>query len=180
MNKVFDLDSMTELPNRDDHNCFGCSPSNSSGLRMRFFTDTEKVYSRVVVPPHLCGWDTMAHGGVISTILDEIMSWSAIYLTRRLILTKTMTVDFIRPVLIEQELRVVGTVLERTGEREAVMEGKIFNSRDELCARSRGTFALFTPEAIRKMGILSEKAVEDIEYIMNGDAGDVFPSPPQG
>ena len=66
------------LPNNETHNCFGCSPVNPSGLQMNFFADDSSVYSEVTVPKHLCGWNNLIHGGVLSTILDEIMSWAAI------------------------------------------------------------------------------------------------------
>jgi len=166
MNAIDYKKNLKQIPNRDDHNCFACSPGNSSGLKMEFHTDEKKVYSWVTVPEHLCGWENIAHGGIISTILDEIMSWSAIYLTKRIIMTKTMSVDFLKPVIIGNELRTEGELCERLNEREAVMKGSIYNSRGEMVARSKGTFALFTPDAIRKMGIMDEKAIDTLEYMM--------------
>ena len=88
------------LPNRETHNCFGCSPINASGLQMKFSTDESTVFSRLTVPDHLCGWDRLVHGGVISTILDEIMSWTGIYMLKQITMTKSMTVDFIKPVQV--------------------------------------------------------------------------------
>ena len=77
-------ENLKELPSGRNHNCFGCSPINPSGLRMRFFTDGKAVYSRLQVPAHLCGWSNIVHGGVLTTILDEIMSWAAIRLLQRM------------------------------------------------------------------------------------------------
>ncbi|MCP4133097.1 MAG: PaaI family thioesterase [bacterium] len=154
-----------EIPNREGHNCIGCSPQNDAGLQMRFFTGEDMVFSPVVVPPHLCGWENLLHGGVISIILDEVMSWGAIYLLQRIIFTKTMTVDFLKPLHVETELRAEGRVLEEVNEREAVMEGRIYNSAGELCAQSTGKFALFTLDAMRKMGILNEKVIQNFETV---------------
>jgi acyl-coenzyme A thioesterase PaaI-like protein len=50
----------------------------------------------LTVPEHLCGWSKMVHGGVVTTILDEIMSWSALYLLKKVIVTRTMTIEFIK------------------------------------------------------------------------------------
>ena len=66
------INEFKELPNADTHNCFGCSPINAHGLQMKFYTDEESVFTWLSVPEHLCGWNNLVHGGVLSTILDEI------------------------------------------------------------------------------------------------------------
>jgi hypothetical protein len=65
--------NLKHLPNRTDSMCFGCIPANPTGLRLEFFTDGESIFSWVKVPAHLCGWENLVHGGIISTILDEVM-----------------------------------------------------------------------------------------------------------
>ena len=87
----------TQLPNSSDHNCFGCSPINKSGLQMKFYADDNTVYSDITVPDHLCGWSNITHGGVLTTILDEIMSWTALHFIKRITMTKTMEIEFIKP-----------------------------------------------------------------------------------
>jgi len=162
---MFDLSSFKELPNRETHDCFGCGPKNKQGLQMVFFSDGERVVSNLKVPAHLGGWNSLVHGGVISTMLDEIMSWGAIALLHKIILTKSLTVDFLKPVKIGEELQVVGIVDTVISEREALMKGEIYNSKNELLARSSGKFALFTFEAMQKMNLLDEQTVKDMEAI---------------
>lgn len=157
MNEFTDL---RKLPNTTDHNCFGCSPKNTKGLRLEFYTDEKKVYTRVKVPIHMCGWENMVHGGIISTILDEIMSWTAIHGLKKFILTKTMTVDFLKPVFVGEELRAEGWVVEVAGPREAVIQGSLYNAEGKLCASSKGTFALVKPELLKKMSVLDDEGVE--------------------
>jgi hypothetical protein len=89
-----------KIPKGDDHHCFGCSPSNPHGLKMDFYYADNAVFSWVSVPEHLCGWNNLLHGGVIATILDEIMSWTAIYILKKFILTKKMTVEYIKPLTV--------------------------------------------------------------------------------
>ncbi len=161
-----DITKMKLIPNRDNHKCFACSPVNNAGLKMTFYTDDASVVSKVNVPEHLCGWDNLVHGGIISTILDESMSWGAIYLLKKIILTKTITVDFCQPIYIGEDLFVRSQIVERTSEREAVMEAKVFKGDGVLCARSRGAFALFSFEAMKKKKILSEKLIDEFETIM--------------
>jgi len=58
--------------------CFGCGPANRDGLRLRFrFLDDGRVSTTVFVPAHLCGMAGVVHGGVQSTILDEVSGVAA-------------------------------------------------------------------------------------------------------
>ena len=154
------------LPNRDTHRCFGCSPVNASGLQMTFHGDGQSVFSDLTVPAHLCGWDRLVHGGVITAILDEAMSWGALHLLRQVILTKSINVDFIKPVLIEEPLRARARVLAADQPREAVMEGQLHNAAGDLCARSRGTFGIFSPAVARRLKIADDATLEWFKEIM--------------
>jgi uncharacterized protein (TIGR00369 family) len=157
---------MKQLANRDDHKCFGCGPANPHGLRMKFFSDDKFVFSWVKVPDHLVGWDNLVHGGILSTMLDEIMSWSAIYLLKKMILTKSMTIDFIKPVYQGTELKVAGNVFENKSNRQAVMQGRIYNEEGVLCTESKGIYVLFEPKVAKRLNMLSEKALKDFEPIL--------------
>ena len=152
-------DGLECLPNRSDSMCFGCSPANSAGLRLEFFTDGESIYSWIKVPGHLSGWKNLVHGGVISTILDEVMGRSVIYKMKCLPMTKSMTIDYLKPISIDKELRAEARLVEIRSEREVLAEGFIFNEEDELCAKSKGTFAYFKPDDGEKLGIKDDDAV---------------------
>ena len=153
-------EDLKHLPNRRDSMCFGCSPANPAGLRLEFFTDQESIFSWVKVPAHLCGWKNLVHGGIISTILDEVMGRVVIHKMRCLGMTKSMTVNFLKPVTIDKELKAVGKVLKVINDRECLAEAMIFNAAGELCAKSTGNFALFKPDDSKKLGIKDEDAME--------------------
>jgi acyl-coenzyme A thioesterase PaaI-like protein len=57
--------------------------------------------------------------------------------------TKKMTVEFIKPLTVGTKLTAKGTVFEIINDREAALEGFLFDDRQRLCARSNGTYALF-------------------------------------
>jgi uncharacterized protein (TIGR00369 family) len=155
------------LPNSATHHCFGCSPINPSGLQMSFCTDESAVFSEVRVPKHLRGWNNLIHGGILSTILDEIMSWAAIYLLKRITLTKSMTVDFLKPVYIDQRLKAEGKVLELKGKHEAVMEGILSNGDGTVCTRSTANLAIFSPAVAKRLGIADDEHLGWFERIYN-------------
>lgn len=147
---------LTPLEPNDVVACFGCGVHNPHGLKMTFATDGEGVFSEVTVPKHLGGWNNLVHGGVLSTICDEIMGWTAMYRMGKMALTKRMTVDFKKAVFITDRLLAEGRVVDVTDMNEAVVEGSIRNGRDELCVTARGVFALLDAKTGIRMGILDE------------------------
>jgi len=159
---VSDENEFVSLPVQEDHMCFACGPANKAGLHMRFEAGKDCVVSRLKIPGHLRGWSNLAHGGVTSTILDEIMSWTAIHLLRRVILTKSMTVNFKKPVYIETPVKAVGRILRVSAEREAVMEGLLYSPENQLSASATGTFVLIKPKVALKMGIVDHAALKDL------------------
>ncbi len=146
--------------------CFGCGPDNPHGLRMSFETNGEKLRSLVVIPDHLRGWHNIVHGGILSTICDEIMAWSAIHFLRRFILTKTIKTRFLKPVTTKSTITAIGYVKEYKGRNSALMAGEIYDEDKKLCAVSTGEFALFTSEAFRKLKIIPDEIVDEMAAML--------------
>ena len=154
-----DPQKYVKVPKGDDHHCFGCSSANPHGLKMDFYYADNAVFSWVSPPEHLCGWNNLLHGGVTATILDEIMSWTAIYILKKYILTKKMTVEYIKPLTVGTKLTAKGSVLEIISDREAAIEGFLFDDRQRLCARSSGTYALFGPDTAKRLKVVDEAGI---------------------
>ena len=144
-----------------DGHCFACGAKNPFGLHMKFFTDGNVVVSNIAVPRHLCGWGDLVHGGIISTLLDETMSWSAIHLLKRLILTRTMEIEFILPVTPNTLLRTEGRVEERIKNTEAIVSAVLRDDAGRDCAKAKGRFALISVKMMRRMKIMGEQAITD-------------------
>ena len=154
------VEGLVKLYNTDQHDCFACSPVNPIGLRMRFYSDGEKVYSWVAVPEHMGGWGRVAHGGIVSTLLDETMGWAGIYLLEQVTLTKTITVDFKNVVYVGEPLKVEAWVLRQDGRREAVLKGSVTNSKKIVCAAAEGVFTLLTPKLAKRLGVMTDVHIE--------------------
>jgi acyl-coenzyme A thioesterase PaaI-like protein len=141
--------------------CFGCGDANPAGLKMAFMTDGRTVVSELSVPDHLCGWNRLVHGGIVATLMDEIMGWTAIQLLQRLILTKSMQIDFLRPVYVGMPLRLEGRIDRHPSDKEAEVTADLYiKDGMQHCSRSRGWFALFTAEAMGRMKIVDQATVE--------------------
>ena len=161
------MNNLKRLPNTDTHNCFACSPKNPSGLKMTFFASDRSVFSQVTIPHHLCGWNNLAHGGVLSTILDEVMSWTAMYLLKNIVMTRSITVEFLKPVYIGQRLKAEGRVLEVKGQHQAVLEAFIYDPEEEICAKAKGNFAIFSSRIARRMEIMDSASIKWFESVIN-------------
>lgn len=118
--------NLRALTNSENHKCFACSPANPCGLQMEFFSDEKALFSWLTVPDHLCGWINVVHGGVVATILDEIMGRAAIYFSKKFAFTHSMTTEFLKPVHSGEEIRAEARVLEIRGKREVAVEGHIY------------------------------------------------------
>jgi uncharacterized protein (TIGR00369 family) len=146
-----------------DTKCFACGKNNPEGLHMEFYTDEKSVFSKLVIPETKRGWDQVVHGGILSTILDEIMAWTAIYLTESFMLTKNMTVNFLKPVHIEKQISTIGWVHEQKGPREIILKAEIYNDKNQLCAEAIASYALFSTKLAKKLKLMNEDNLDKFE-----------------
>ncbi len=146
-----------------DTKCFACGKNNPEGLHMTFYTDEKSLFSRFTISETKRGWDQVVHGGILSTILDEMMAWSAIYLTGNIMLTKSMTVKYIKPVLIEKEISTVGWLYEQVSPREAIMKAEIYDDKNHLCTEAEGHYALFSIKLAKKLKLMNSESIDKFE-----------------
>ena len=107
--------------------CFVCGVDNEQGLGLSFYeTGSATVEATVVLPEHLQGYPGVAHGGIVTALLDEITLRAAVIgQPEHLMVTGKIDVRFRQNVPIGVPLRVVGTLLER--KRRAVRtRGEVF------------------------------------------------------
>ena len=162
---------LKKISNMDDQTCFGCGENNLIGLHMQFSTDGQRVYSFIKVPSAMTGWAQTVHGGIISTILDEIMGWTAIYLLKKIAVTKSMTIDFLKPLSVEKQICVVGSIQEIQSDRQVLITGEIYSDEETLCAKARGTFATMSAQTAVRLGVMNSEYMERFKPILNQNEG---------
>lgn len=63
-----------------DTRCFACGKDNDKGLRLDITQSSDNaVQSFFRVPAWCQGYQDIVHGGIVSTILDELGVWAAYY-----------------------------------------------------------------------------------------------------
>ena len=58
---------------QDDHYCLCCGDKNPLGFKMKFRFEGEKLFSEASVPKEYQGFADVVHGGILGTLLDEVM-----------------------------------------------------------------------------------------------------------
>lgn len=99
---------MSEPVIRGERMCFACGPSNPIGLHLQFSLDGDTCRTTFTAGEEHQGWNGCLHGGLIATLLDEVM---AQWLWRQGIsaMTAEMTTRFRRmvpigvPVIVESQ-----------------------------------------------------------------------------
>ncbi|MGZ8513654.1 MAG: PaaI family thioesterase [Candidatus Limnocylindrales bacterium] len=109
--------SRTETPVLDGeafefapHNCFACGTLNEHGLGLQIHVEPGRSWTELELQPRFEGWEGVAHGGILCTILDEVMAW-ALVAEDNWGVTARMSVDFKKPVPVGTRLRADGWII---------------------------------------------------------------------
>jgi len=105
--------------------CFVCGESNPIGFKLRLETDGHVVQTRLVPRSEHTGFKLAVHGGLVSTLLDEVMAWACALQTRRFAYCAELTVRFLLPVRPNVEIIARGELL-------ANRRDKLFEAKSEI------------------------------------------------
>ena len=127
------------------HNCFACGTLNVHGMHLELHASEDVCWVEIVLPERFEGWEGIAHGGIVCTLLDEVMAWALVDHDLWGV-TARMSVEFKRPVPIGRLVRAEGRVVS-VRRRLVEAAGVVLDVVDgtEL-ARGTATF-LGAPEA---------------------------------
>jgi uncharacterized protein (TIGR00369 family) len=126
----------------DNDTCFACGSQNPQGLQLRFSYPADGATAETVfVPePRYQGWQDIVHGGILMTLLDEVMAKAAVRNGYQ-VLTGEMLVRFKRPARIREPLRCTGRI-ESVSRKIVYARGAIVNVREETVATATSKMML--------------------------------------
>lgn len=134
----------SKMKNFNDNNCcFACGSANPHGLKLSFSynDETGEVTSNAVFARHFQGWQNVLHGGIVSTVLDEIMVKAAAYKGFKCV-TAVLNVEFKNPAFVEQPYIIKGKVNGNRG-KIVFVEGAIIDAGTGNKIIASGTGKLF-------------------------------------
>ena len=130
--------------------CFGCSTENQFGLQLDFVRSGPLVVSTYTPPTHFQGWAGMVHGGILSTLFDELGVWTLAGLRHRVGLTRDVEVHFRRPMYVGEEIQISGKIEDEKGPIVTV-RGELHNPRQDLCVEGTVKVFMLSREQFAKM-----------------------------
>lgn len=90
--------------------CFACGKENPIGLKLdiRVLDNGELVMAEYVPPVHFQGWANVVHGGILSTLLDEIITYVAMAKLQSPAVTAQLDIRFRKPAPVGSRLIITG------------------------------------------------------------------------
>ena len=141
-----DEEERIDIEKPKGHFCFACGTDNPIGLNLKFYRVGNKVCSDITLGKYHEGWEDIAHGGIISTLLDELMSWAIMYSKRTFIVTRKMDIKYVRNVSIGTPLTVTGQLVDDSSPPKIQAKAEIRDHEGRLLVRSNGEFVALTDE----------------------------------
>ena len=125
--------------------CFACGKDNDIGLKLEFI-DLEGGGSMAYFTPkpEHQGYNDFMHGGLISTLLDELMA-REVWVRYAPAVTARLNVEYHHPINIGEEVQIIAHVTN------IKRNGKIFEAKAEIISSdkiilARGTSILIKTE----------------------------------
>jgi uncharacterized protein (TIGR00369 family) len=129
-----------------DNGCFGCSPHNDRGLRLRFRrVGKGEVEAPYQVAAHFCGAPNVVHGGVQAALLDEAMGFAVHEGSDEEIhvVTAELRLRYRRPVPGGVPLRIRARFLRSEGD-DYYVEGEIVGADGSALTRGESRWRRVT------------------------------------
>lgn len=130
--------------------CFGCAPENPSGLHLEFFEDGKEVVAFWTPGQYYQGWLDTLHGGIQTTLMDELAGWVVMRKLQTSGMTSRLEVKFLKPVATtEPRLTIRGRIRER--KRNVVfIETELYDSKGNVCTKAELVYFVTDPQRAKE------------------------------
>jgi uncharacterized protein (TIGR00369 family) len=132
------------------HHCFACGELNEVGLHLKLNLEPGKCWTELEMPRRFEGWEGIIHGGILCTILDEVMAW-ALVARDNWGVTARMSIEFHKPVTVGQAIRAEGWITE-SRRRIQITAGRIVDAESGVeLAVAEATYVAATETRKREL-----------------------------
>lgn len=144
--------------------CFVCGEGNPIGLNLKAYYEDGKIMTEFFTRPNLAGYKDAIHGGIITTVIDEVMTWCAFTYgsLNRMYLTREIDIKFKRRVCINKYYFAIAEFVQ---EKKILVyvRGTLEDKNRNIYAIANAAFAPFS-EKDSEEGILNAKFENDKLY----------------
>jgi acyl-coenzyme A thioesterase PaaI-like protein len=124
--------------------CFVCGIDNPHGLHLRSHFDGQVVTLRYRPRPADLGYRHIIHGGITGTLLDEVMTWSAILAAHRMCVAAEFTTRLKKPISLGMDLLFRAHV-SRANSKLILTTGEVLTLSGELLGGADGKYLPMPP-----------------------------------
>ena len=128
-----------------DHNCFACGDTNPIGMRLHIELGEGTASTTWTPGRDFVGWEDKVHGGLLATLLDEVMAWAPSSYDSWAV-TAEMNIRYRSPANPGEELTARAWVEQRR-RRIYHVRGEVRGADGRLIAQAEGRFLGAAPSA---------------------------------
>lgn len=125
--------------------CFVCGKENPFGLKITFFKDGKEVKAEFIPEPKHQGFKGIVHGGILFSILDEIMGRTAIVNKGVMTLTVEINIKYRKKAPIGKKIIFTAQLIKDLG-RMIEAQAQAHLEDGTLLTEARGRFIVLSPE----------------------------------
>ena len=139
---------MKKQPN--SRHCFVCGVDNEHGLHLKFYENAPgEVTVNYTVPEHFQGYSGVVHGGVVASLVDEVLG--RVHMgdpeNTRFMYTAKLTVKYRKPVPIGKPIKIVGHA-KTSKRRVATSTAEVYGPKGELLVEAETLLVDLPPEEL--------------------------------
>jgi acyl-coenzyme A thioesterase PaaI-like protein len=144
------------------YHCFACGTANPIGLNLEFYRQGETVQTEITLQKVHEGWENVAHGGIISTLVDEVMSWAVMCAKRVFIVTRKMSLKYVKPVGIGVPLTVSGRLLDDSNPPRITAQADVRDDGGRLLVRGKAEFIAMSGDDLSSVPVGLKEDMLDV------------------
>lgn len=136
----------------EGYNCFGCAPENPIGLHLSFYEDGDDIVSYWKPSDLYQGWVGTTHGGILSTLIDEVCGW---VITRKLQtsgVTTRLNVSYRHPISSTEPLVTARAHIVEQRRNLVTMRATLQDAADKVCVEAEVTYFAMDERRAKSMG----------------------------
>ena len=131
--------------------CFGCGSDNPIGLKLSYRIEGENVVADFVPREEHQGWPGITHGGIIASLLYEVME-NYPYQNGIVAMIRSMETRFLKPISTGQAITANSWLVEESG-RVLKVAGSLLGEEDQVLAQGRADLVVLDEEQLNRFGI---------------------------
>lgn len=147
------------IPNHYSGQCFACV--HPVGLKLQFWEIDGTIFTKYNIPTKYSGFQGLGHGGIIATLLDETSAWAISVNLRRLAVTQSFELKYLKPIYINTDIIVEG-LIGSNEKSHVIVHAHIKNMNDETLVESNSTWRL--PDK-KTLAIIFNIDIEELEEV---------------